>query len=237
MNDRSQGGTAIAPGTVELMQNREAPSDDNKGVGEPLKERNEYGNGIRVKATYYVQICDGENRLPVQRLAQHKINDPANYFFNFNSTFSKTQLIEDQFALSYLQAGVTDTVKVVHIPRGKNQVQLRLQNLADLYDSNSQTETVDLSIIADALWNAGNMGKPVKYQDLQISELSLTGNMELKEMQSRKIKWSTVDDDKEDFPQSAIDYEFTTTSVTLEPQRIRVFSLKYTSEEPTFLNN
>jgi hypothetical protein len=36
MNDRSQGGTSIAPGTVELMQNREAPTDDNKGVGEPL---------------------------------------------------------------------------------------------------------------------------------------------------------------------------------------------------------
>jgi hypothetical protein len=65
MNDRSQGGTSIAPGTVELMQNRAAPSDDNKGVGEPLMERNEYGNGIRVKATYYVQICDGEKRLPV----------------------------------------------------------------------------------------------------------------------------------------------------------------------------
>lgn len=65
MNDRSQGGTSIAPGTIELMQNREAPSDDNKGVSEPLREKNEYGNGIRVKATYYVQICDGENRLPV----------------------------------------------------------------------------------------------------------------------------------------------------------------------------
>jgi len=93
MNDRSQGGTSIAPGTVELMQNREAPSDDCKGVGEPLQEKNEYGNGIRVKATYYVQICDGVNRLPVQRLAQHKINDQANYFFNFNSTFNKTELV------------------------------------------------------------------------------------------------------------------------------------------------
>lgn len=90
MNDRSQGGTSIAPGTIELMQNREAPSDDNKGVGEPLREKNEYGNGIRVKATYYVQICDGEKRLPLQRVVQHKINDPANYFFNFNGTFTQS---------------------------------------------------------------------------------------------------------------------------------------------------
>ena len=86
MNDRSQGGTSVEPGTVELMQNREAPTDDVKGVGEPLREVNEYGKGIRVKSTYYVQICDGEKRLPLQRNAQHKINDPANYFFNFNMT-------------------------------------------------------------------------------------------------------------------------------------------------------
>lgn len=84
MNDRSQGGTSIAPGIIELMHNREAPSDDYKGVGEPLRETNEYGNGIRVKATYYMQICDGLKRLPLQRIVQHKINDPANYFFNFN---------------------------------------------------------------------------------------------------------------------------------------------------------
>lgn len=65
MNDRSQGGTAMAPGTLELMQNRAAPTDDVKGVGEPLLEKDEFGRGIRVKATYYVQICDGVKRLPL----------------------------------------------------------------------------------------------------------------------------------------------------------------------------
>lgn len=237
MNDRSQGGTSIAPGTIELMQNREAPSDDNKGVGEPLREKNQYGNGIRVKATYYVQICDGEKRLPLQRVVQHKINDPANYFFNFNVTQTQSPTVEDQLVEAYKKAGVVNTVKVVHMPRWKNSIQLRLQNLADLYDSNSETATVDLAAIADALWNAGNMGNPVTYQDLEIKELSLTGNMELKEMWARKIKWATVDDDKEDFPESAVDYDFTPSQVKLEPQRIRVFSLKYSVDEPKFLSN
>jgi len=62
MNDRSQGGTSISEGTIELMQNRETPGDDNKGVGEPLEEKNEYGTGMKVTATYYVQICDGVKR-------------------------------------------------------------------------------------------------------------------------------------------------------------------------------
>lgn len=39
----------------------------------------------------------------------------------------------------------------------------------------------------------------------------------MKEMWLRKIKWATVDDEKDDFPKSAIDYEFTENSVKLEP--------------------
>ena len=77
--------------------------------------------------------------------------------------------------------------------------------------------TIDLSAIADALWTAGNIANPVNYDDLEIKELSLTGNMEMKEMWLRKIKWATVDDEKDEFPKSAIDYEFTENSVKLEP--------------------
>lgn len=99
MNDRSQGGTSIAAGTVELMQNREAPSDDNKGVAEPLQEKDEYGNGMRVKATYFVQICDGVHRLPLQRVAQQKINDPANVFFSFEKLQQGKDATAGTFAL------------------------------------------------------------------------------------------------------------------------------------------
>lgn len=238
MNDRSQGGTSIAPGTIEFMQNREAPCDDNKGVGEPLRETNEYGQGMRVKASYYVQICDGQKRLPLQRIAQHKFADPANYFFNFNATKTQGQIISDPLAEAYKSAGVVNTVKVVHVPKWKNHLNVRLENLADLYDSNSKTEVVDLHAIADALWKSGNMGNPsAAYDGLQIEELSLTGNMKIEEMWSRKIKWATVDDGNYEYPRSAVDYDFTPTQVKLEPQRIRVFSLKYTPEGPKFLSN
>jgi len=153
MNDRSQGGTSMLPGTIELMQNREAPSEDGKGVGEPLIERDAFGRGIRVKATYYVQICDGVKRLPLQRIAQQKIHDPANYFFNFNLTRSlETPVVKDILSAAYKDAGVVDAVKVVHVPKSKNHVHLRLQNLADWYDSNAKTQKVDLEMIADALW-------------------------------------------------------------------------------------
>ena len=81
--------------------------------------------------------------------------------------------------------------------------------MADIYDSNSRTVQINLHTIADALWKSGNMGNPnAGYDDLQIDELSLTGNMKLGEMWSRKIKWSTLDDDSMEYPMSAVDYEF-----------------------------
>ena len=54
MNDRPQGGSALAPGRFELMQNRRIPAFDGRGMGEWLNEEDELGNGIRVPATYYL---------------------------------------------------------------------------------------------------------------------------------------------------------------------------------------
>jgi hypothetical protein len=54
MNDRSQGGSVIQNGRIELMQNRRLNVDDHRGMGEPLAETNALGTGITVPATYYV---------------------------------------------------------------------------------------------------------------------------------------------------------------------------------------
>lgn len=54
MNDRSQGGSVIKNGRIELMQNRRLNVDDSRGMGEPLNETDANGNGISVPATYYV---------------------------------------------------------------------------------------------------------------------------------------------------------------------------------------
>jgi hypothetical protein len=54
MNTRAQGGSALAEGTVELMHQRRLFFDDWRGVGEALNETDEFGNGMRVDATYYL---------------------------------------------------------------------------------------------------------------------------------------------------------------------------------------
>lgn len=54
MNDRSQGGSVIQDGRVELMQNRRLNVDDGRGMGEALNETDINLNGISVPATYFV---------------------------------------------------------------------------------------------------------------------------------------------------------------------------------------
>jgi hypothetical protein len=84
MNDRSQGGSALSEGTIEFMQNRRIPADDSRGMGEWVNEKDSLGNGIRVPATYHVQLFDNKFTPNFQRKAQLKIDSPANYFFTFD---------------------------------------------------------------------------------------------------------------------------------------------------------
>lgn len=67
MNDRSQGGASLQTGRIELMQHRRVPADDNKGVGEYLNETDADGNGIRVPASYFVQLHDLNETPSAQR--------------------------------------------------------------------------------------------------------------------------------------------------------------------------
>jgi len=54
MNDRSQGGSSLTSGSIELMQQRRIAADDNKGVNEFLNETDSTGRGQRTPATYFV---------------------------------------------------------------------------------------------------------------------------------------------------------------------------------------
>lgn len=55
LNDRSQGGSSLASGQIELMVHRRLLQDDVKGVGEPLDEK-EYDRGVYVRGSHYLVL-------------------------------------------------------------------------------------------------------------------------------------------------------------------------------------
>ena len=229
MNDRSQAGSALHNGGIQFMQNRRIPNDDHRGMGEWLDEKNAYGNGIRVPATYFVDIFRNKDGKSSQRLVQNKQDDPVHAFFNFNGVTSGKGKASS-FSDSIKAQGVSNMVKYVVLPTGKNELLFRFENLADLYDKEAQTAKVNIEGVFKAFYAEANNN--LLPESLDFEEMSLTGNMPLKELRERKIQWKTVDDHK--LVKKTLDIE-DGPIIKLEPQRIRVFKVTFTSASELFL--
>ena len=82
-------------------------------------------------------------------------------------------------------------IKLVSIPLDSNKLQIRLENLYDEYDgtilNKSECYINELDLVT-AIWKLSNKDEDT-YKNYALSELSLSGNMPVKEMQKRKIKW------------------------------------------------
>lgn len=81
---------------------------------------------------------------------------------------------------------------------------------------------MDIRAIGEAYWNEANLKYPLAFTNMTIEELSITGNMKISEMQERKIKWKTVDDDMLTDP---VVEDQSDDVKTLNPMQIRTFSI------------
>ncbi|XP_007421015.1 lysosomal alpha-mannosidase isoform X1 [Python bivittatus] len=68
LTDRSQGGSSLTDGSLELMVHRRLLHDDNRGVGEPLLEPGDYHNGLVVRGRHLVFLDTVESSAEQHRL-------------------------------------------------------------------------------------------------------------------------------------------------------------------------
>ena len=227
MNDRPQAGSALREGAVQFMQHRRIPADDSRGMSEYVDEKDKNGNGIRVPASYYIDIFRDSVRRSHQRLVQHKTDDPAQYFFTQQIKSVSSNGVASDYSENLKLAGIVDTVKLVSFPIDKSRVLLRLENLDDLHDKHAYPKFVDLTLLAQNMWtkvNGNLLGFTPKF-----TEMTLTANMEIEEMWNRKVKWQTADDDMKGEP--VVDYTMDDPKMLkLEPQRIRVIKLEFVKD-------
>lgn len=196
MNDRSQAGTSLEKGSIQLMQNRRMFADDQKGVSEPLNEHDPNGEGMRVKVTYHIEYVNLNKNQSLQRVVQQKVDDPLQVFYSFEMERVKIDRpVEFDLSKALREAGVSETVKMVSFPIGMNKFALRLENL----NTEGSDAHVNIEDLTKAMWTQANIKHPREIESVKIQEMSLTGNMPLSEMQNRKIHWNTVDDAKLNF--------------------------------------
>jgi len=83
---------------------------------ESLSEVDSLGNGIRVRATYNIQLFDNSKTKNMQRQVQLRTDSPAQYFFNFEEDQAVKSILHDFMSKTIKDAGVIGNVKLVTIP-------------------------------------------------------------------------------------------------------------------------
>ncbi len=82
VTDRSQGGSSIDDGSIEIMLHRRTLNDDNLGVGEPLNEKGSDDKGLIVKGTLNLIFDSIKNSSRLHRQLAHEINSKPIVLFD-----------------------------------------------------------------------------------------------------------------------------------------------------------
>ena len=156
-------------------------------------------NGIRVKATYYLELALN-GAASSQRYLQQMTDEPCQIFYGFDLHAIEGRTVTSNLSESLKDAGINHPVKLVTFPAWKNKLVIRIENLND----GKESASVDIRKVAMALWNEANLKHSRSIYEVEIEELSVSANMPVQEMNDRKIQWKTIDDDKI-VPQASFD--------------------------------
>ena len=152
LNDRSQGGSSIADGSLEFMVHRRLLADDNRGVGEPLNELGADGEGLVVTGRHYVSLLPAAYAADLAREAQNLIySTPHITFTNVSSINNYTA--SQHSSLSFLATDLPSNVELItcqalaSLPVGNILIRLAHQFGVNESSSQSQPATVDIGTL------------------------------------------------------------------------------------------
>ncbi|XP_035261901.1 lysosomal alpha-mannosidase [Anguilla anguilla] len=207
VTDRSQGGSSIQDGSLEIMLHRRLLVDDFRGVGEALSEPGEYGEGLVVRGRLLLALTPPSTAAEThRRLAESLVLQPL------LSVQSGPLRPNTRLEFSGLQSALPPAVHLLTVSEwGEDSVLLRLEHQFQAQESAklSQPVTVDLQKLFSTLTVVG------------VSEMSLAANQWKDEM--TRMDWKGRTDEK---PLQKEQGDPSTWEVTLKPMEIRTFLLR-----------
>ena len=176
MNDRSQGGSSLEDGSLELMINRRILADDDRGVEEPLN------SDAAVQTKHWLIFSQGSQS---QRSLQYNLDtQPIVYL---SKTTAKVDSLESSSTEAENKEIDENLVKFYIRIYSENEILVRLHNLqedasvsVDLWDQDSGKCFALKELLGDSY-------EQIKVKE--IKEVTLTTTLEKQEMLKTKINW------------------------------------------------
>ena len=211
LNDRTQGGASLSPGSIELMVQRRTKADDSRGVGEPMDETtggmNPYppwgdnarvGTGVIIKGTHRIYVGEGLSGATLARSGMDSMFSPLNMFFAAAPASTESDIFNSENGFVGIGKHSTDgasplppqvaliTLQKVYGEEGVFFVRLAHQFAVGENEKLSADATVDLASVL-----------PKGLQLDEFVEMTLTGNAKLSEREEKKLHWKSQggDDD------------------------------------------
>ncbi|CAD8084472.1 unnamed protein product [Paramecium primaurelia] len=201
LNDRSQGGTSLHSGELELMIHRRLLKDDARGVGEPLNEKQSNGRGLNQNFQHTLTFFN-KNNLPNQARQLQYLQDlkPILIFSNCkNEVFPQPV---KSFKITYPR-----DLEKMFTPNGQAITKFYLQTIG----------------VDQYIYRIHNLGEEGTFQvpeldQFQIVETTLTGNQLWTEWLDKKLNWKVQEGLQQPKDQPVH-------NETVLPQQLRTFRL------------
>lgn len=207
LTDRSQGGSSMAEGAVELMVHRRLLHDDAFGVGEALNEPGIDGKGLIIRGSHKIFIGSIKESVIHRDQGMTEFLEPQIYFQPFKTIEEHVSLSKGPFAVADNPPKLPPNIHLLTVESWKGKVLIRLEHF---YESTDDPD---------------NLSKPVTVSLKKMFnvkgaiETTLTATEELSE--ATRFKWKTADGIAGGGYESTLNpKDFT---VTLKPMEIRTF--------------
>jgi lysosomal alpha-mannosidase len=175
-SDRSQGGSSMADGSLELMVHRRLQRDDGRGVSEPLNETGLDGRGLIVRGVHRVSFDATAAQGSVSRrtaLADLMWRDTLRFAALPAGTTPASWVAANKASFQGVAAPLPKNVHLLTLhAQGPSSILVRVSHSYETTEDPTMAQTADVSL--KALFPAGG-----RVALNSCTEMTLTGNQAL----------------------------------------------------------
>lgn len=218
LTDRSQGGSSLSDGALEIMIHRRLFNDDAFGLNEALNEPGVNGEGLVITGSFYIYASSIQESAHVHRnLAQRLYMAPLITFADCPSfeEYEKTHLTY----FSELNSSLPNQVHILSMEMWEpNMMLLRLEHF---FENSEMTKDEPKSIRV----NLQSLFKHIRITGMRETTLSVNRL----HSEAKRLHWETQVNNKADVIEAENDNHLTDFTVTLKPMQIRTLLVAFKS--------